>query len=111
MLPNQIPNWIGTQEQPTQTNEWFDKLNPANGQLLCKVARSREADIKQALEVAKKAQPAWADTPAVLRGMILHKIVVGMQNRQNEIAAIVAAETGKSMKEALGKTGGAIQCG
>ncbi len=111
MLPNQIPNWIGTQEQPTQTNEWFEKLNPANGQLLCKVARSRQVDIVQAIEAAKKAQPAWAETPAVQRGMILHKIVVGMQNRQSEIAAIVAAETGKSMKEALGETGGAIQCG
>ena len=111
MLPNQIPNWIGTQEQPTQTNEWFDKLNPANGQILCRVARSRREDVLQAVEAAKRAQPAWADTPAVQRGMILHKIVVGMQNRQSEIAAIVAAETGKSNKEALGEVGAAIQCG
>lgn len=111
MLPNQIPNWIGNQECATQANEWFDKLNPANGQLLYKVARSRAADIAQAIETAKKAQPTWADMPAVQRGMILHKIVVGMQNRQSEIAAIVAAETGKSKKEALGETGGAIQCG
>ena len=111
MLPTQIPNWIGTTEQPTQANEWFEKLNPANGQVLFKVGRSRVTDIQQSVELAKKAQPAWADTPAVQRGMILHKIVVGMQNRQSEIAAIVAAETGKSMKEALGETSGAIQCG
>lgn len=70
------------------SDEWFDKLNPANGQILCKVARSRQADILQAIEAAKKAQPAWADTPAVQRGMILHKIVVGMQNRQSEIAPL-----------------------
>lgn len=111
MLPSQIPNWIGTQERAAQNNEWFDKLNPANGQVLFKVARSRKADIQLAIETAKKAQPAWAETPAVQRGLILHKIVVGMQNRQSEIAKIVAAETGKSRKEALGETGGAIQCG
>ena len=111
MIPNQIKNWIGNQEQTTQANEWFDKLNPADGKLLCKVARSRYVDVLQAIEVAKCAQPAWADTPAVQRGLILHKIVVGMQNRQNEIAAVVAAETGKSKKEALGETSGAIQCG
>ncbi len=111
MIPNQIPNWIENQERATQANEWFDKLDPANGKLLCRVARSRHDDVLQAVEAAKKAQPAWADTPAVQRGMILHKIVVGMQNRQSEIAAIVAAETGKSQKEALGETGGAIQCG
>ncbi len=111
MLPNQIPNWIGAQEQSAQADEWFDKLNPANGQVLCKAARSRQADIDRAIALAKKSQPAWADTPAVQRGLILHQIVVAMQNRQSEIAAIVAAETGKSMKEALGETGGAIQCG
>lgn len=111
MIPNQIPNWIQNQERATQANEWFDKLNPANGHLLCKVARSRREDVSLAVESAKRAQPAWADTPAVQRGMILHKIVVGMQNRQGEIAAIVATETGKSQNEALGETGGAIQCG
>ncbi len=111
MIPNQIPNWIQNQERATQANEWFDKLNPANGHLLCKVARSRREDVLLAVESAKRAQPAWADTPAVQRGMILHKIVVGMQNRQGEIAAIVATETGKSQNEALGETGGAIQCG
>jgi aldehyde dehydrogenase (NAD+) len=111
MIPNQIPNWIENKEHPTQANEWFDKLNPADGKLLCCVARSRREDVVQAVEAAKRAQPVWADTPAVQRGMILHKIVVEMQNHQSEIAAIVAAETGKSQKEALGETGGAIQCG
>ncbi|MCZ2127911.1 MAG: aldehyde dehydrogenase family protein [Anaerolineales bacterium] len=110
-FPVKIPNWIGAQEQPTERDEWFDKLNPANGKFLCKAARSRQADVERAVALAKKAQPAWADTPAVQRGLILHKIVTEMQKRQSEIAAIVAAETGKSMKEALGETGGAIQCG
>jgi acyl-CoA reductase-like NAD-dependent aldehyde dehydrogenase len=111
MFPNEIPNWVDGQERPSISNEWFDKLNPANGKLLCRAARSRVEDVTQAVDAAKRAQPAWADTPAVQRGLLLHKIVVAMQNRQSEIAAIVAAETGKSHKEALGETGGAIQCG
>ncbi|MDO8753453.1 MAG: aldehyde dehydrogenase family protein [Anaerolineales bacterium] len=111
MFPKEIPNWIDGQERPALSNEWFDKLNPANGKLLCRAARSRAEDVQQAVDGAKLAQTAWAETPAVQRGMLLHKIVVGMQNRQSEIAAIVAAETGKSNKEALGETGAAIQCG
>ncbi len=111
MLPNQIPNWIENQERGSQANEWFDKLSPANGQLLCRAARSRKEDVVLAVDAAKRAQPAWAEMPAVQRGLLLHKLVVAMQNRQSEIAAIVAAETGKSLKEALGETGGAIQCG
>src|SRR3972149_1013538 len=100
MLPNKIHNWIDGQEFAADSNEWFDKLNPANGKLLCRVARSRVFDINHAVTVAKRAQAAWADIPAVQRGLLLHKIVVGMQNRQDEIAQIVAAETGKSQKEA-----------
>jgi len=109
--PAKILNWINGQEQQVSSGEWFEKLNPHNGKVLGNVARSRNKDVDLAVEAAKRAQLAWADTPAVQRGLILHKIVVGMQNRQSEIAEIVAAETGKSRKEAWGETGGAIQCG
>jgi aldehyde dehydrogenase (NAD+) len=111
LFPTEIPNWIDGQERPAISGELFDKLNPANGKLLCRVARSRAEDVHQAVEAAKKAQPAWADTPPVQRGMILHDIVLGIQARREEIAEIVAAETGKSYKDAYGETGGAIALG
>ena len=111
MIPEKISNWIGGAEHPAKAGEWFDKLDPSNGRLLTRAARSRADDIAGAVESAKRAFPSWAETPAVERGLLLHKLVVGMQNHQDEIARIVAAETGKSHKEAFGETGGAIQCG
>jgi alpha-ketoglutaric semialdehyde dehydrogenase len=111
MIPERISNWIGGREHPAQTGEWFDKLNPANGQLLTRAARSGADDVAAAVDSARRALPAWSETPAVQRGLLLHKLVVEMQNHQEEIALIVAAETGKSYKDALGETGGAIQCG
>ena len=110
-MPEKIPNWINGLEQPALSGEWLDKLNPHSGKLLTRAARSRADDIKTAVESAKRAFPAWSDTPAVQRGLMLHKLVVGMQNSQDEIAQIVAAETGKSYKDAWGETGAAIQCG
>jgi len=110
-FPTEIPNWIDGQQRPAISGELFDKLNPANGRLLCRVARSRAEDVRQAVEAAKQAQPVWADTPPVQRGMILHGIVRGMQARQEEIARIVAAETGKSYKDAYSEAGGAIALG
>jgi aldehyde dehydrogenase (NAD+) len=47
----------------------------------------------------------------VQRGLMLHRIVVQMEQRREAIAQIVAAETGKSLKEALGEVGAAIQRG
>jgi acyl-CoA reductase-like NAD-dependent aldehyde dehydrogenase len=111
LFPLEIPNWINGQECLANAGELFDKLNPANGQLLCRVARSRTEDIQQAVAVAKRSQPGWADTPPVQRGMLLHAIVRAMQTHQEEIARIVAAETGKSYKDAYGETGGAIALG
>lgn len=111
MVPSFIPNWINGKETPAQGGEIFDKLNPHDGSVLCKVARSQKADVDAAVAAAKAAQAAWADTPAVRRGEILHEIVIRMKSRADEIARIVAAETGKSFKDAKGETGGAIQLG
>ncbi len=111
ILPEKITNWIDGQEQTAIGNEWFDKLDPHTGNVQTRVSRSRADDMAAAVEAAKRSQPIWAATPAVQRGLLLHKLVVAMQDHQEEIAHIVAAETGKSYKESLGETGGAIQCG
>lgn len=87
------------------------KLAPATGATLCRVARSAGADVLGAVNAAKTAQPAWAATPPVQRGLLLHKIVNRLIARQDEMASVVATETGKSYKEAFGETGGAIQQG
>lgn len=110
-FPNVIPNFIGGKELPAAGGELIDKLDPATGKLLCRIARSRKADTDQAIAAAKAAQGAWADVPPVQRGMILHEICANLKRHEKEMARIVALETGKSLKEALGETGGAIQCG
>jgi len=110
-IPSAILNWINGQQLSALTEAVFDKFNPHDGTRLCHAARSRAEDVALAVAAAKRAQPAWADMPAVQRGLILHKIVVAMQERQADIARVVHLETGKSYKDAFGETGGAIQLG
>lgn len=111
MIPQQIPNLIGGQERPARSGEWLDKLNPHDGSLLCEAARSGEEDVRAAIAAARAAQPAWADVPPVKRGEILHAVTDALRERREEIARVVAAETGKSLAAALGETDGAIQLG
>jgi len=111
IIPNKVLNWVEGKESLALSKEFFDKLNPANGKRICQVTRSQSEDINQAVESAKRAQPQWATTPPVKRGLILHNIVLQMIEQKEKIAEIVAIETGKSFKEALGETGGAIECG
>jgi len=111
IFPAQIPNWIQGQERPALAGEMFDKLNPATGRHLCRVARSRAGDVLQAVRSARESQLVWAETPPVIRGEILHEMAERLRKRREEVAQIVALETGKSFKSALAETDGAVALG
>src|SRR5688500_15943670 len=61
--------------------------------------------------MARKAEPAWDATTVVKRGDILRQIALLMREHRKEIAELVAKETGKSRKDALGETDAAIEMG
>ena len=111
LIPDMILNWIGGEEFPALSGKYLEKQNPASGEVLCRLARSEGEDIVRAVDVAKKAQPLWGEMPPVQRGMLLNDVAMGMKARREDIAGIVALETGKSYKEALGETDGAIALG
>jgi len=110
-IPNTVPNWINGEQTTAGSGATFGKLSPHNGEELCQVARSDEQDVKTAIQAARKAQAAWAEVTPVQRGDILHDITLAMRKNREEIATIVAAETGMSFNAALGETGGAIAQG
>jgi len=89
----------------------FAKIDPATGRELCQVARSTRADVDAAVAIAKRAQPGWAALTPVKRGDILRRIAILMQEHRSAIADLVARETGKSRKDALGETDAAIEMG
>jgi alpha-ketoglutaric semialdehyde dehydrogenase len=109
--PHTLSNLIAGERRAARRGATFGKHSPATGRLLSTVPRSSTEDVDDAVAAATAAQPAWASTPAVQRGMGLHQIVRAMQDRAAEFAQVVAAETGKSPRDAAGETIGAIQLG
>ena len=75
------------------------------------MARSGKDDVDAAVAATVAAQGAWALTPAVQRGLVLHRVCNALEAHQPELAEMVARETGKSPKEAFGEAGGAIALG
>jgi len=110
-IPETIPNLINGAETTAVSGATFGNLSPHSGKELCRVARSSEKDVKTAIQAARNAQAAWAEVTPVQRGDILHDITLAMRKNREEIATIVAAETGMSFSAALGETGGAIAQG
>jgi len=110
-IPKIIPNWIGGLESGASTGETFAKQSPVTGKEICRVARSRPADVDRAIDSAAKAFPAWSAQTPVARGDLLLAVTQAMHRHRDDIAAIVAAETGMSFNAAVAETGGAIALG
>ena len=111
VIPARIPNQIGHEDRMADGGRVFVKMDPAAGRPLCEVVRSTRGDVDLAVARAKAAQPAWAATTVVKRGDILRNIALLMREHRDDIAALVARETGKSKKDALGETDAAIEMG
>ena len=110
-IPAVIPNSLGGEAIPAGDRRTFQKTDPATGRPICEVARSGPADVAAAVQMALRAQPAWAATTVVKRGEILRQIAALMQQNRSAIADLVARETGKSRKDALGETDAAVEMG
>ena len=110
-LPAVVPNHIGNVPAPAADGRTFAKLDPATGRELCQVVRSGAADVQRAVAAAKAAQPAWAALTVVKRGDVLRQIALLMREHRSELARLVAKETGKSIKDALGETDAAVEMG
>lgn len=110
-VPSVVPNHFGSQDAGASDGRTFAKIDPATGRAICQVARSTAADVQRAVEIARKAQPAWAATTVVKRGDILRQLALLMREHRTDIAELVAKETGKSRKDALGETDAAIEMG
>jgi aldehyde dehydrogenase (NAD+) len=110
-IPAVISNSVGGEDAPAADGRTFVKLDPATGLEICRVARSGAADVSRAVGIAKRAQPAWGSLTVVRRGDILRQIALLMRERRQALAELVARETGKSRKDALGETDAAIEMG
>jgi aldehyde dehydrogenase (NAD+) len=110
-FPDRVANWIGGAERFAHSGDVFEKISPHDGSVVCRAARSREIDVEAAVSAAVAAQPGWAQLPAVQRGDILHAVAMGLKARAEDMARVVATETGKSFKDAFGETKGAVQQG
>jgi aldehyde dehydrogenase (NAD+) len=106
-----VPNLVAGEERPPASGAWLDKTRPADGDHLCRVARSGAADADAAVAAAREAQVEWGARTAVERGNVVRAIAELLRERREEASEIVAAETGKAIDLARGETDAAIEMG
>ncbi|MDE1167806.1 MAG: aldehyde dehydrogenase [Pseudomonas sp.] len=82
-------------------NDWhssqalIEVYNPANAQLLARIPQASDAQVDQAIEAARKAQKAWALTPAIERAGHLRRIASKVREHAERLARVITQEQGK----------------
>jgi aldehyde dehydrogenase (NAD+) len=106
-----VLNLVGGEPAPAASGEWLEKLRPADGSPLYRVARSGAGDVQAAVAAAHAAQPAWAELTPVARGDVCRELALLLRERRREASEIVVDETGKPLDLALGETDAAVEMG
>ena len=102
-----VENWIdGTRK--AGGGGWGEKFDPHTGARQSQFALSLSSDVAAAVQVASRAFPAWAATPAVQRGNLLRGFADMLRAHADELRDLIANETGKSPRDAAGEVGGGI---
>ena len=94
---------IGGKHVDAKSKKTFENINPFNGELVCTVPLGNAEDFEPAAVIAKKAQPAWAETPFYKRAEIIKKFTSLVKENLEEIAKVVTAEGGKTITDARGE--------
>ncbi len=81
----------------------FPVLDPATEEPLAEVADGTVEDALDAVRAAHDALPGWAATPPRQRAEILRKAYELMISRAEQFARLMAAENGKSLRDARGE--------
>jgi len=79
--------------------EFTTIYNPANKEPVAEVSVGARIDAQLALEAARKAFPAWAETHSQQRGEILHEAARLVHQRVEEISTLLTSEQGKPLKD------------
>ncbi len=90
--------WIDADDGAT-----FPVINPARGEVICEVADLGRGEVARAIDAADKAQKEWQQRTAKERANILRAWFSLMMENQADLAAILTAEMGKPLPEAMGE--------
>lgn len=95
--------YINGQWIEASNKEYFDVLNPSNGEIVGRVAKGGKPETQNAIKAANEAFDKWSKLPAGERAKYLNKWYELIMDEKEEIGRIMTLEQGKPLKEAIGE--------
>ncbi len=95
-----LRHFIGGQHVAPADTELFDNIDPANGELICRVAQAGAAEVDAAVASAQAGFAVWSAMSGAERGRILNRAAQILRERNRDIAEVEVQDSGKPIQEA-----------
>jgi aldehyde dehydrogenase (NAD+) len=91
--------FIGGAWQASTAGEYFDTIDPSNGEKLAAVAQGNSADIDTAVGAAREASPMWRALTPHVRARYLYALARLVQKHSRLLAVLETMDNGKPIRE------------
>ena len=98
----ELTHFIGGKDVRGTSGRFADGFEPMTGDTISKIPLASAAEVRQAVENSKAAQPAWAATNPQRRGRVLMKFLQLVERDNASLAEALAREHGKTIADAKG---------
>ena len=102
-MTNHITHYIGGKLWQGKSDRQGDVYNPATGQITGKVDFADSALLESAIAAAQAGFAEWSVTSLAKRTQVLFAFREILNARKEEVAALITAEHGKVLSDALGE--------
>ena len=104
-----LANYVGGAWRPVDEVETLEDVQPATGEVAALVPLSGAAQVREAVDAARAAQPAWREVPPQRRARAVLALRDELLRRREELTALVTADMGKTLVDADGEVGRGIE--
>jgi malonate-semialdehyde dehydrogenase (acetylating)/methylmalonate-semialdehyde dehydrogenase len=104
-----LDNYVGGNWRTVDGVETLGDVDPVSGETAALVPLSGAGHVREAVEAARAAQPAWRDVPPQRRARAVLALREELLRRREELVALVTADMGKTLADADGEVGRGIE--
>ncbi|QLE98388.1 CoA-acylating methylmalonate-semialdehyde dehydrogenase [Neptunomonas phycophila] len=101
-MTQQVALLINGELVTSQSDNWIPVTNPATQEVIAQVPCATEAEVELAVDAAKAAFTVWKETPVGERARLMLRYQALLKDHHDEIAKVLALETGKTFEDAKG---------
>ncbi|MCZ2856931.1 CoA-acylating methylmalonate-semialdehyde dehydrogenase [Blastococcus sp. VKM Ac-2987] len=102
-MDSHVSHWVDGAPWAGAGSGSAEVYDPASGSVARTVALASESDVQVAVASARHASEAWSRTSLTARTRVLFAFRQLLEERKHELAAIITAEHGKVLSDALGE--------